>query len=206
MDRLETTTLSKKEIILKEAFRLFFQKGYDAVSVTDLVQAAHSSRGNMFHHFKNKEDIFIHVVQKFIFDLFDEDIQPGVYKSETPLKDFIMNQIGNIEKRMEYLEKEYEGSITASNFLSFLLYIKERYPEWNDKFLSSEQEKTSMWHEIVELSKQRGEIKSDVDATQIISIFRNIFVGLSYREALTHQLSLEVLMSQISYFYSLIKK
>ena len=53
-------SISKRDIILNESFRLFLKKGYAAVSFSDLVEATGISRGNMFHHFKNKEDICNH--------------------------------------------------------------------------------------------------------------------------------------------------
>ena len=45
-------------------------KGRDKFS--DLVEATNVSRGNMFHHFKNKEDIFHHAVDSFEFTIDQE--------------------------------------------------------------------------------------------------------------------------------------
>ena len=47
-----------KETILKESFKLFLAKGYDGTSVPDIERAAMITRGAIFHHFVNKEDIF----------------------------------------------------------------------------------------------------------------------------------------------------
>ena len=54
--QIDKESISKRDIILNESFRLFLKKGYAAVSFSDLVEATGISRGNMFHHFKNKED------------------------------------------------------------------------------------------------------------------------------------------------------
>ncbi len=61
-NQTDKENISKRDIILNESFRLFLKKGYAAVSFSDLVEATNVSRGNMFHHFKNKEDIFHHAV------------------------------------------------------------------------------------------------------------------------------------------------
>ncbi|WP_276710168.1 TetR/AcrR family transcriptional regulator [Prevotella pallens] len=37
-----------------------------------MVEATYVSRGNMFHHFKNKEDIFHHAVDSFEFTIDQE--------------------------------------------------------------------------------------------------------------------------------------
>jgi len=65
-------SISKRDIILSESFRLFLKKGHAAVSFSDLVEATNVSRGNMFHHFKNKEDIFHHAVDSFEFTIDQE--------------------------------------------------------------------------------------------------------------------------------------
>ena len=49
---------STKETILRESFKLFLAKGYDGTSVPDIERAAKITRGAIFHHFINKEDIF----------------------------------------------------------------------------------------------------------------------------------------------------
>jgi len=44
----------------------------------------------MFHHFKNKEDIFNHAVDRFVFEFLTNDATDFLeLTSSTPLKDFI---------------------------------------------------------------------------------------------------------------------
>ena len=62
----------QKRHYLNESFRLFLKKGHADVSFSDLVEATNVSRGNMFHHFKNKEDIFHHAVDSFEFTIDQE--------------------------------------------------------------------------------------------------------------------------------------
>ena len=44
--------------ILEAARSLFANQGYEATSVSDILDAAALSRGAMYHHFKSKEDVF----------------------------------------------------------------------------------------------------------------------------------------------------
>lgn len=113
-NQTDKESISKKDIILNESFRLFLKKGYAAVSFSDLVEATHVSRGNMFHHFKNKEDIFHHAVDRFVFQFLTDDA-PGLlaFTSSTPLKDFIDNRVENIGRRMKsffYNDKKHRHS------------------------------------------------------------------------------------------------
>ena len=71
-NQTDKESISKRRHYLNESFRLFLKKGHADVSFSDLVEATNVSRGNMFHHFKNKEDIFHHAVDSFEFTIDQE--------------------------------------------------------------------------------------------------------------------------------------
>lgn len=47
--------LEMKERIQKEALRLFNEKGYEAVSIEEIAEAAGCSPGNIYHYFRGKQ-------------------------------------------------------------------------------------------------------------------------------------------------------
>jgi len=206
-NQTDKENISKRDIILNESFRLFLKKGYAAVSFSDLVEATNVSRGNMFHHFKNKEDIFHHAVDRFVFEfLSDNGYDLPDTTSLTPLKDFIDSRVENIGRRMKSFFMMTKGTVTSANFMSFILYLKDNYPNWKEKFQEYEDRKNSEWHEVIELAKQKGEITQTVETEKVISSIRNIYLGLSYRSALSAQLSIPELKNQIYTIYNLITK
>ena len=183
---------NNKEIILKEAFRLFLSKGYDAVSFADLVKATNISRGGMFHHFKGKEDIFNQVADRFVFNFFREGesfIESP--KSATPLKDFLAHCTKIIGERMLHFSETLGASVTAASFMSFILYLKEQY----------EEQEVKTWNEVIELAKKKREIREDIDNGQIITVFRTLYLGLSYKGALIDRLSIEELQRLWEFIY-----
>ncbi|WP_148295497.1 TetR/AcrR family transcriptional regulator [Prevotella dentasini] len=190
-NQTDKENISKRDIILNESFRLFLKKGYAAVSFSDLVEATNVSRGNMFHHFKNKEDIFHHAVDRFVFEfLSDNGYDLPDTTSLTPLKDFIDSRVENIGRRMNSFFMMTKGTVTSANFMSFILYLKDNYPNWKEKFQEYEDRKNNEWREVIELAKQKGEITQTVETEKVISSIRNIYLGLSYRSALSAQLSI----------------
>ena len=56
-----------RELILKEAFKLFLQKNVEKVTVPELERVCKLRRGAIFYHFKNKEDIFEKAVELYFF-------------------------------------------------------------------------------------------------------------------------------------------
>jgi AcrR family transcriptional regulator len=66
--------MSKKNAILLAATRLFARKGYDGASMAELSKMTGAAGGTIFHHFKNKEDLFLNVlsdIKEIILDAFD---------------------------------------------------------------------------------------------------------------------------------------
>jgi len=49
--------------ILDVAEQLFADKGFDAVSISDIAQRASVSKANIFHHFKSKERLYVAVLK-----------------------------------------------------------------------------------------------------------------------------------------------
>lgn len=53
-----------RSILLDAARRLFAERGYHATSVTEIVTRARVTRGALYHHFTDKEDLFLHVFRQ----------------------------------------------------------------------------------------------------------------------------------------------
>ncbi len=60
----EEKTKNAKEKIIKGAFSLFAEKGYEATTTQDIIDFTQLSRGAMYHHFKNKQDILESVTKE----------------------------------------------------------------------------------------------------------------------------------------------
>lgn len=58
---------NSRELILKEAFKLFLQKNVEKVTVPELERVTKLQRGAIFYHFKDKEAIFKDAVKQYFF-------------------------------------------------------------------------------------------------------------------------------------------
>lgn len=52
--------------ILAAALKLFSRCGYHGTSVRDIARAARASTGNVYHHFQDKEAIFIALIEEYL--------------------------------------------------------------------------------------------------------------------------------------------
>ncbi len=65
-----------KAFILSHARTLFIDKGYDRATMDDLCQLTSMSKGNIYHHFKNKEDIYLQLLNLHITELTNRWLNP----------------------------------------------------------------------------------------------------------------------------------
>lgn len=55
-----------KMIILTHARSLFIEKGYNQATMDELCGLTQMSKGNLYHHFKNKEELFLEVLAQHV--------------------------------------------------------------------------------------------------------------------------------------------
>lgn len=61
----EERSEKSKQLILDAALKLFSHKGYGATSVRDIAEEAELSKGNVYHHFPDKEAIFRALIDRY---------------------------------------------------------------------------------------------------------------------------------------------
>ncbi|MDQ0177993.1 TetR/AcrR family transcriptional regulator [Bacillus chungangensis] len=104
-----------KKRIAAVAKELFSQKGYLATSIEDIVSASQSSKGNLYHHFKSKEGLFLYLINEQV----NEWIEQWTEKEQT-YKHFSEKLYGLADHSLEDLKnplikaaEEFGGSQTA---------------------------------------------------------------------------------------------
>jgi AcrR family transcriptional regulator len=65
IDRSSMAKLATRERILDAALEVFARKGYHRAIVDDIVRASRTSKGAVYHHFPNKEAVFLALVDEF---------------------------------------------------------------------------------------------------------------------------------------------
>ncbi len=60
-----TSDLDTRSAVLKQAARLFAERGYDAVSVREIVESAGVTKPALYYHFGSKEGLARAVVEEF---------------------------------------------------------------------------------------------------------------------------------------------
>ena len=191
-----------KEFIIDEAFKLFLNHSYEAVSISDISQAIGLTKGALYHHLKNKEELFVSVIDKYIHIVgFDADLD------SISLEDFIQLSIKQTEKIFRSL---FQHSMTFSpiNYISLIADAFRHYPGYADNqgnFINGEIEKTIL---VLKNAIERGEIRNDIDPTLVANNFFAINMGLAGNVVrnISIEDAIELLKKQTFEFYKLLKK
>lgn len=70
----ETRNASAEEV-LRAALDLFARQGYGATTMRQIAQRAGTSLGNVYHHFRNKEEIFATLIDRYFQALLDPNLE-----------------------------------------------------------------------------------------------------------------------------------
>jgi len=54
---MRDSTRKKRDFVIETAMRLFIERGFENVSVDDIIAATNTSKGTFYHYFKSKDDI-----------------------------------------------------------------------------------------------------------------------------------------------------
>ena len=79
MRRTKTEALKTKEYLMLAALDTFYQKGIARTSLNEIAQAAGVTRGALYWHFKNKEELFEELFRQ-TFENFSTTFSDGLKK------------------------------------------------------------------------------------------------------------------------------
>jgi TetR/AcrR family transcriptional regulator, transcriptional repressor for nem operon len=191
-----------KEYIIDQAYRLFLNHSYEAVSINDISHAIGLTKGALYHHFKNKEELFKSVIDKYVqFECLLGDIDHIALAEYNKLS---IEQTDKILKRMFGQFTEF----VATNYVALVSDAFRHYPEFAERmnsFISSETAKTK---KVLDNAINRGEIRNDIDTTILAGNYMATTIGMAGN--IIHNKTVdevvELLRLQLQELYKLLKK
>lgn len=194
---------SNKNLLCTTAFKLFLSRGYEGVSFRDIEAATGLSRGAVFYYFRSKEDLFKGVIDEFVFEkqYLGNKISLDHVNS---LSDFIDAYLAGVERTKSYITDFIDGiaekNVTRA-YMFLILQATDFYPGFDKKINEIMKAETAVWENEIEKAKRSGEIKSTCDSKMYAEIFRYVFYGKSYRDALIEGLEVAPLKELLQGIY-----
>lgn len=158
-----------KKKILKTALKLFEEKGFQEVTVDEIIKEADSSKGAFYTHFKSKHDIFL---EKF-----------------KEIDDYYMNEIVHIidnisltrdklavffQLQMKYIESDLGWDAVRT------IYEVELNTERESFFLLPERPLYYLLKRLFKEGQENGEFHTDLTPDEMLTICVRIMRGILY--------------------------
>lgn len=171
-----------REKILKMSLKLFSEKGYDKVTVDEIVKISGTSKGSFYQHFSAKSDIFL-VRFTEVDDYYREVFQSFPDDMDANEKLFTF-----IRKLMRFLEEEMGKDLMKVIYSSALDSKEHTY------FLNSNRSLFQIIRSLIEEAKEQGTIGTDQSVDEISTLITQSLMGIIYHWGLNNsEQSLELL-------------
>jgi AcrR family transcriptional regulator len=193
---------SSRDYIIDKAYELFLQKSYEGVSISDISEAVGMTKGALYHHFTNKEDLFKAVIDKY---LVFPDVRVDV--ENTPLYRF--NEIV-FDEIHRMLRNMFAPNVTfiPIHYITMISDALRHYPGFKEDKERYIEEKASVIRQIIESAVNRKEIRSDVNTETLARLYLSIAMGLAGNLIIKNYSvdeSIALLREQINQIYQLLK-
>ncbi|HEY3370623.1 MAG TPA: TetR/AcrR family transcriptional regulator [Prolixibacteraceae bacterium] len=192
-----------REYIIDQAYSLFLSRSYEAVSISEISKAIGLTKGALYHHFRNKEELFMAVIDKNVkIDKLDFD----------PENITLLNYIEVCQKKaQEIVGHTYSAdpAYIPHNLLALFIDAFRHYPGFAEKKESLIQSEIAKNKKVLDLAIARGEIRNDINTEVMAEIFFTINTGVArslIHTNMNQKLAIQQLKEQLEQLYKLLVK
>lgn len=161
--------IETKKRLIDCAYTLFREKGYNNVTVDDIIEKANSSKGGFYTHFSNKDEILFsmgYLLDEVYMDFLEMD-----FKNKCT--------IDKISLFIDYFFKIVEERI-GIDFIS-VIYSSQIKDSISNRFLITPERKYyQILVQIIEEGKGKNEIKNEFTTEYIVRILTTCIRGVVY--------------------------
>lgn len=117
----------RREKILAVAEQLVLQKGFSGISIDEVLEGAHITKGGFFYHFKGRDELAQELIQRYLEadqKVFDELFERAHTLSEDPLQQMLIF-MNLLAEAMANMEEVHPGCLVASYTYASQLFDEE---------------------------------------------------------------------------------
>lgn len=160
--------MDTKARIVREALRLFLDRGFDRASVSDIARAVGITKPAIYHHFRSKEDVLQAVLSLF----FDEmgkwsDERFGSCRTLREFLRAIFASIGAFHQVADVLLGAEQGE-TPYSVLELFLTASKRDATFRQRLEAGFVRTRALLAGKLRDAQERGEIRADLDCEALV--------------------------------------
>jgi AcrR family transcriptional regulator len=155
--------------LFETSLKLFAEKGYDMVSVDEIVSQAGTSKGAFYTHFKSKDQVIIEQFKQF------DECYIKIYQSYPP-------EWTATEKLFMLIKEQHRlcEQIVGLDTIKVVYYSLIRNSKEKRSIIDEERALYTIIHQVVEQGQKSGEFRDDISATELTRDIVRCMRGLLY--------------------------
>jgi len=166
-----------KKTILDTALRMFLLHGYDKTSMNDIVRESGITKGGIYHHFRNKDELFLAVIKE-ISNFVEEWVQKLLMKARNT-EELIRAYFNSSSEIMKAFISLCPGeNISSIHYYQFMIDSLKRFKSVRDAMGESYIHTADMLAGQILLAQQRGDIRSDLSAENLAFHLNALMEGM----------------------------
>jgi AcrR family transcriptional regulator len=186
---MEKKGSKKKKEIIETAYKMFCEKGFDATTIRDLCKATNLTAPGLYHHIKNKEELFIEV-ERHVFKEFEVLFDKANYGK-------------NCREDLENFIKRYCEVVLSHKKMFFLIMEKvllQRDNEYAEESRNRRKDFVKNLKHVLERAKEKGNGRKEINVVVAtfsmiaminwLSIWYNPEAGISKGELIESMVNL----------------
>jgi AcrR family transcriptional regulator len=163
---LRKRTAIKREKIVRSAAKLFLERGYDSVSINEIIAVVGGSKETIYSNFGNKAKLFEAVVERLCADVTIRiDTRP----------------IGSIEEQATRIAHSFVTTVLTPQIISFhrlVTSIGREFPAAGRLFYQTGPETVyRIFAEWIAQHQKHGNIRADQDPRRLAILFHDMLIG-----------------------------
>jgi AcrR family transcriptional regulator len=163
---LRKRTAIKREKIVRSAAKLFLERGYDSVSINEIIAVVGGSKETIYSNFGNKAQLFEAVVERLCADVTIRiDTRP----------------IGSLEEQATRIAHSFVSTVLTPQIISFhrlVTSIGREFPAAGRLFYQTGPETVyRIFAEWIAQHQKHGNIRADQDPRRLAILFHDMLIG-----------------------------
>lgn len=150
---------STKNKISSVAWKLFYEQGYEATTVDQIINECKISKGNFYHYFSAKDDLL-----NTLSDIFDEE-----YTKVINTLDINMNSFDKLIATSKHLFRFIEENVPVD--LLSMLYSSQIIKKGKKHLLDQQRVYYKVLQQIISEGQSRNQIKNDKSFLELSKIY-----------------------------------
>ena len=169
----------KRDKIVRSAAKLFLERGYDSVSINDIIDVVGGSKGTIYSNFGNKEQLFEAVVAQLCSDV--------TIRIDT-------RAVGSIEEQLTRIAHSFVAKVLSPEIVSFhrlVTSIGRTFPRAGRLFYETGPRTVYQiiagW---IAMHQGQGNIRAGEDPFRLAVLFHDMLIGehqLSWLTSASHE-------------------